>query len=34
MTQKTFKWDYLKKSPDTSASDPNFRLTPFLRAPI
>ena len=23
MTQKTFKWDYLKKSPDTSGSDPN-----------
>ena len=24
MTRKTFKWDYLKKSPDTSGSDPNY----------
>jgi hypothetical protein len=24
MSQKTFKWGYLKKSPDTSGSDPNY----------
>ena len=29
MTRKTFKWDYLKKSPDTNGSDPIY-LTPFI----
>ena len=24
MIKKTFNWDYLKKSPDTSGSDPDY----------
>ena len=28
MIRKTFKWDYLKKSPDTSGSDPNYFFGP------